>query len=91
MDDHRIELEIKLGENMVGALRRYIDSKIPPGSFLTAVLCNNLKEACACADDRNRYLLFEYVQYLYSYCPSSCWGSPEKFHEWLKKDEELSQ
>ena len=30
-----------------------------PGSFLSAVLCNDLRGACECADDTNRSRLFE--------------------------------
>ncbi len=31
--DHKEELESIIGENMLGGLRRYIDSYIPPGGI----------------------------------------------------------
>jgi hypothetical protein len=68
---------------MIGGLCRYIENGIEPGSFLSAVLCNDLRAACECADDTNRHRLFEYVQFLYSYAPASCWGSQERFEKWL--------
>lgn len=78
---------------MTDAIRRgifaWVSDGRPPGSFLTAVLCNDLKEACARADDHNRYALFDIVFYLYNECPSLCWGSYEKVDAWEKKHAEL--
>lgn len=71
--------------HMVGGLRRYIENGIGPGSFLTAVLCNDLREACGRADDINRACLFRYVQFLYMYAPSECWGTPAKFDAWCAR------
>jgi hypothetical protein len=67
---------------MLGAIERWIDHGIPPGDFLMAVLCNNLKEAVACADDTNVNLLPAYVSFFYNDAPSQCWGSPEKVLAW---------
>lgn len=67
---------------MRGGLARWIRYGIEPGSFLTAVICNDLRSACECADDTNRHLLFAYVQFLYCHAPSSCWGSPKRFEAW---------
>ena len=70
-------------EHMIGGLRRYIENGIPPGHFLTAVLCNDLRGAVDRADDTNRRRLADYVIFLYNYVPSQCWGSPEKFEVWI--------
>lgn len=67
---------------MIGGLRRYIENGIEPGSFLSAVLCNDLRGAVSAADDTNRHRLFQYVQFLYLYAPSECWGSPSKVEKW---------
>ena len=75
----------KLPERMWGAIYRYIEHGIPPGHFLSAVICNDLREACARADDENRSLLFEYVRFFHCYAPISCWGSEGKFVEWVKR------
>ena len=72
-------------ERMLSALSRYLYHGIAPGDFLTAVLMNDLSEACGRADDENRYLIFEYVKFLHNELPSGCWGSPENFKAWIKK------
>ena len=70
-------------EYMHGAIERYIEQRIAPGDFLMAVLCNNLNEACARADDENITLLPVYVAFFYNEAPSACWGSPENVRTWL--------
>jgi hypothetical protein len=64
-------------------LRLYICHRIEPGSFLSAVLSNNLTESFGRADYVNRDQLFNYVTFLYNYAPSECWGSKEKYQAWL--------
>ena len=70
-------------ERMHGGIRRYLENRIPPGDFLMAVLCNDLKEAYGRADDENIELLPVYVAYFYNEAPAKCWGSPEKVRAWL--------
>ena len=45
------------------------------GSFLTAILANDLVRAACTADQQNQHLLFEYAKYLYNELPSHMWGS----------------
>lgn len=70
--------------HMQDAVRLWIERAIPPGSFLTAVLCNDLFEALGRADDVNAYALKSYAVYFYSFAPGGCYGSPERFAEWAK-------
>jgi hypothetical protein len=72
-------------DSMIGPLRRYIENGIPPGDFMTAVLSNDLREACARADDINRPRLFEYVKFLHAYAPYSCWGSLKSVKAWVSE------
>ena len=72
-------------ERMRGGITRYLEHGIPPGHFLTAVICNDLREACERADDENKHLLFEYVKFFYCHTPVGCWGSPENFEAWVKR------
>ena len=65
------------------SLDRYVNNKVSPGSFLLAVLQNDLKESFSRADHINRNRLFEIVSYCYNNIPETCWGSPEKVHAWL--------
>jgi hypothetical protein len=71
--------------HMIGAVKRYILQGIPPGSFLTAVLCNDLRAAFAQADDDNAAAMQGWVRFFYNYAPSGCWGSTENYHNWLAK------
>jgi hypothetical protein len=68
-----------------GCLQRYLENHVPCGSFLTAVLSNDLKEACSTADDFNRHELYNTVYWLYNNAPASCWGSPENVKAWLDR------
>ena len=65
------------------SLRRYLDHRISPGGFLTAVLSNDLLEAMQYADRESREELFAIVCWLVRYFPSGCWGSPQRVHAWL--------
>lgn len=74
------------------AIDRYVDGRIPTGSFLRAVLENNLMEAMGRADIGNRHSLFEICEYIYNNIPLICHGSPERVKNWLKgKDNESNR
>lgn len=85
--------QYKVPHHMREDLARYIAQQVMPGSFLTAVLCNDLKGAMEKADLLNRYAVFDIVNYLYNVAPIKCWGSEENFEAWMRqcphgKDEE---
>lgn len=75
-------------QEIIGALDRYVNKRIPTGGFLEAVLCNNLMEAVGRADHINIRRLKEIVEYCYNDIPSICWGSPEKVSNWLRGGDE---
>ncbi len=62
----------------------YVDNGVPTGSFLYAVLSNDLFEAIARADDENQLALATICRYIDNYTPSTCHGSPEKVRDWFK-------
>lgn len=72
-----------LPEHMHGAVERYLFHRIEPGSFLCAVLENNLKEAVARADSINRAALSDIVIFITNGLPSVCHGNPTKVAAWL--------
>lgn len=72
-------------DEMHGGIIRYFENGIPPGSFLCAVINNDLQEAVARADDTNLYRLRNYVQWFYNYAPSGAWGYPGAVSDWCKK------
>lgn len=67
---------------MADGLAMYLEVGIAPGSFMTAVLCNDLKGAVARADDTNRRFIYEWVYWLYNYAPTGSWGGPDEFQNW---------
>jgi hypothetical protein len=69
-------------------IKNYVDNKIPTGSFLRAVLENNLLEAFKRADEGNISAMQEIVAYCYWEIPGNCWGSAEKVQEWLDSVDE---
>ena len=70
--------------HMHGALARYIVFGISGGKFLTAVMENNLVEACLRADDVNQRHLREWALLVYNDLPMACSGSPEKVKKWIE-------
>jgi len=70
---------------MMLSIKRYVKERKPVGKFLTAVICNNLHDACSFADDVNIHNLPAYMAYFYNETPWDCWGTPKKMKEWLKK------
>lgn len=67
------------------ALNRYLEHGIEPGSFLTAVLCNDLQGAFMKADDMNTANMFAIVKYLYNNIPGHAWGSVEHVRAWMAR------
>ena len=67
-----------------GALERYLNNGIMPGSFMTAVLENNLVDAIGRADEDNAANLKNIVGYIYNHLPSNSWGSREKVKAYLE-------
>lgn len=72
-------------EDLYGALERYLNHGIMPGSFLTACLENNLTEAFGRADHTNSANLKNIVGYIFNHMPSNSWGSREAVQEYLKR------
>ena len=70
---------------MMGAIERYVNQGIPPGDFLTAVICNDLYEAVGRADEENMANLPAYVHFFYNETPGQCSGSREKMVAWMGK------
>lgn len=63
---------------------RYVDGGVPTGSFLRAVLSNDLFEATMKADADNQLALADICQYIRHYTPHTCYGSPEAVANWIK-------
>lgn len=81
MDDKDYDMTV----DMQDAFQRYFDHGFEPGSFGTAVLCNDLASAVMAADHWNKTRLYGTVQWLYDHAPRGSWGSPEIVRDWLAK------
>jgi hypothetical protein len=77
----------RIGPSILDELRKYVENHSPVGSFLTAVICNNLIDAIGYADEGNRENLPAILGYLYNEAPSECWGSRQKMGKWLRRKE----
>jgi hypothetical protein len=77
--------EYEIPPHMVLSLVDYIMIGRPVGSFLAAVLSNNLMSAVANADDQNVHKLPEYTKFLYNNAPMMCWGSTTNVQNWIEQ------
>ena len=70
-------------------LGAYRDDGQPVGSFLEAVISNNLSDAISQADEYNRATLYHLIAWMYNEFPAPLWGSAEKYASWVatKKEE----
>lgn len=73
----------RLPEHMQASARRYVERGIPGGSFLNAVVSNDLTGAFARADDINTAAMRDWVMWLHNDAPVGCYGSPEHVRDWV--------
>lgn len=83
----------RVPESLHGGLRRYLFDRVETGSFLRAVLENDLVEALAQADDNNRHQLHTLAGFMYNDLPgreysNSPWGSKENVKAWLAEGQD---
>lgn len=68
-------------------IERYMFDRCEPGSFVYAVLCNDLVGAAGAADHINQLILFQWASFVYNSMPTHIVGSHEKVSAWLKGGE----
>jgi len=73
----------KLPPFIQSGARLYIEHGIQPGSFLRAVIANDLRAAVANADRDNIVRLHEIALWFYAFAPAGCWGSAEIMRAWI--------
>jgi len=72
-------------EHLVEGLDAYINYGRNTGSFLQAVLCNDLRDAVNRADDAALMALPAILGWLYWEAPGQCWKSAENVEAWRIK------
>ena len=70
--------------SMVKSLQDYVDNGVKKGSFLKAVLSNDLMKAASCADEENFDTLAHIVGWCRNNIPEAAWGSKEKYDRWIR-------
>lgn len=65
----------KIPDYTLDALQRYYDHGITPGSFLSAVLCNDLMGAMSTADEYNKEALTDICTLIHWEFPTTCYGN----------------
>lgn len=73
----------KIAPELLQSLLQYAKDKIPTGSFLRAVLENDLMQAMGRADLQNRHNIFYVTEYIFNELPYQCWGSKKTVATWL--------
>ena len=66
-------------------IKGYIRDGYQPGSFLTAIICNDLRGAINHGDDENIRNIPAFVIFFCNKAPADCWGSQEKMKLWVQK------
>jgi len=74
---------------LANGIRNYVERGLRCGSFLNAVLENDLCLAVARADGQSRACLCDLVWWLIDNVPSDCWGNREKVAAWIKRHERI--
>lgn len=77
--------------HVVGGLALYLGVGIRPGSYLNAVLENNLVECVRRADPLSEKATFAIVRWLVTYAPAVAWGSPVYVTEWIEQHRQARQ
>tara|TARA_R110000824_G_scaffold167181_9_gene343998 strand:+ start:652 stop:963 length:312 start_codon:yes stop_codon:yes gene_type:complete len=79
------EYYLALPTRMLPPLYAYILDGKAPGHFLTAVICNNLRDAVNRADEENLNVLQVWIKLFYNHMPPECYGSQERMLAWMNK------
>lgn len=73
-------------ERIMQNLLHYVKGEEAPGSFLYAVLTNDLWGAVGRADQEMKPLIPILVSYIHWEVPSGCHGSKEAVKAWMEKE-----
>lgn len=73
----------RIPENIKAGIDRFAELRVMPGSFVRAVLENNLLDAVCNADPQSLAWLKEIVQYVHWEVPGAAHGTPEKVKAWV--------
>jgi hypothetical protein len=78
-------------ESTKQSLKEYIERGVPVGSFLHAVLSNDLANAVFKADRSNRLVLPDIMYWIHENAPDASWGSEAKVIRWIQEHPERTK
>lgn len=82
--EYRVRLQTYgVPDHLQDGLILYLVYHKRPGSFLAAVLANDLAGALGKADDRSLAGLQSLTRFLFHHCPARAWGSLPAVRAWL--------
>lgn len=81
--ENLLETYQAIPERTLRAIHEYVINRRRPGSFLRYVLSNDLISSVNHADRENRACLAQLVTMLCCEIPDECWGSPDRYREWV--------
>ena len=73
-------------QSMVPGIKRYVENRIRPGHFLTALFSNDLTGTFHSADKTNHALIRKWVRWVYNEMPGHMAGSREKVEAYLRNE-----
>ena len=65
------------------AMENYVNLGLPPGHFLTGIICKDLEMCMDHADSNNLWLIPLIYAWFYNEAPSVCWGDKETMQDWI--------
>lgn len=68
----------------IETLNSYVLNGTTPGSFILAVLCNDLWLTFSKADDDNLKRVFATIYYVHNCLPRESWGSESAVKNWIE-------
>lgn len=83
MDYHYLNFYIS--KRMMNPIQEYIENGVETGSFLKAIICNDLAKAVRRADEENMNNIPAFIAFFYNHAPSECWGNAANYEFWIKK------
>lgn len=75
-------IDENLPEHLREGVRNWIEQGITPGSFLRAVIRNDLQAACLRADEISYAQMRQLIRWLVQFAPSGSYGSDKVFSQW---------
>lgn len=74
--------------SLVEGFKHYIEYGTQTGVFLRSVIANDLRLACAAADQYGKEQLALIVEFCEANLPDPAWGSAAAVHDWLAMSQE---